>query len=143
MSASFYKLVFHDPELQKLAHNKLEISKYTANTVKLVGSCVFYLVHTDAKCLQEVAFYVTSNTGSVLLSCVTMLALALIQPQSRLDRLPPRASFITSSADHPKKRKPQVKVHVSNKNLQCLTKKGMFQAYFKQSSDSTSLFRCF
>ena len=31
--------------------------------------------------------------------------LGLIQPRTRLDYLPPRASLITSSADHPKKTK--------------------------------------
>ena len=45
------------------------------------------------------------NDGSVLLSCKTTLLLGLIQPRSRLDYLPPRASLITSSADHPKKMK--------------------------------------
>ena len=34
-----------------------------------------------------------------------MLALDLIQPRSRLDYLPPRASLITSTQDHPKKTK--------------------------------------
>ena len=43
------------------------------------------------------------NDGSVLLSCKTTLLLGLIQPRSRLDYLPPRASLITSSAGHPKK----------------------------------------
>ena len=42
------------------------------------------------------------NDGSALLSCKTTLLLGLIQPRSRLDYLPPRASLITSSADHPK-----------------------------------------
>ena len=45
------------------------------------------------------------NDGSVLLSCKTTLLFGLIQPRSRLDNLPPRASLITSSADHPKKTK--------------------------------------
>ena len=45
------------------------------------------------------------NDGSVLLLCKTTLLLGLIQPRSRLDYLPPRASLITSSADHPKKMK--------------------------------------
>ena len=45
------------------------------------------------------------NDGSVLLSCKTTLLFGLIQPRSRLDYLPPRASLITSSADHPKKTK--------------------------------------
>ena len=45
------------------------------------------------------------NDGSVLLSCKTTLLLGLIQPRSRLDYLPPRASIITSLADHPKKTK--------------------------------------
>ena len=45
------------------------------------------------------------NDGSVLLSCKSTLLLGLIQPRPRLDYLPPRASLITSSADHPKKTK--------------------------------------
>ena len=55
---------------------------------------MFYLVHPDTKHLLEVAFYVASDNGSVLLSCVTTLALGLIQPRSRLDfQLPSRASL--------------------------------------------------
>ena len=75
MPESFYKLVFHDQELHKLAISMLEICTYTTNTVKLVGSCVFYLVHPDNKYLQKVTFYMVSNNGSVLLSCVILLAL--------------------------------------------------------------------
>ena len=113
MPASVCKLAFHDPELLKLAPCKLEIGPYTTDTVKLVASCVFYLIHPDTKHLQEVTFYVASNNGNLLLSCVTIHALALIQPCTRLDNLPPRASLITSSADHPKKTKSQVHVCVS------------------------------
>ena len=115
MPATVYKLVFHDPDLQKLAPSKLEIGTYATDTGKLVGPCTFYLVHPDPKCLQEVTFYVASNKESVLLSCATMLAHGLIQPHTRLDYLPPRASLITSSADHPKKTKSQVNIHVSKK----------------------------
>ena len=100
-----YKLVFQDPSMKKLAPSSLEIETYTTATVKIVGSCVFYLVHLDTKKLMEVAFYVAMNDGSVLLSCKTTLMLHLIQPRTRLDYLPPRASLITSSADHPKKTK--------------------------------------
>ena len=39
----------------------------------------------------------------------------MIQPHTRLDYLPPRAILITSSADHPKKTKSQVNIHVSRK----------------------------
>ena len=112
MPASVYKLVFCDPDLKKLAPSRLEICTYTTDTVKLVGSLTFYLVHPDTKCLQEVTFYVASNNGSVLLSCATMLALGLIQPCTRLDCLPPRATLITSSADHQKKTKYQPAIHV-------------------------------
>ena len=49
--------------------------------------------------------FVAVNDGSVLLSCKTTLILGLLQPRTRLDFLPPRASLITSSADHPKKTK--------------------------------------
>ena len=83
MLASVYNLVFQDPDCEKLAPSKLDIGTYTTDKVKLVGSCMFYLVHPDNKCLQEVTFYVASNNGSVLLSCATPLALGLIQPCTR------------------------------------------------------------
>ena len=74
---------------------------------------MFYLVHTDAKHIQEVTFYVAINNGSVLLSCVTTLTLGLIQPCTRLDYLLLRANLITSSTDHPKKTKSQITVHIA------------------------------
>ena len=42
MLVSVYKLVFHDPELKKLPPSILEIGIYTTDTVKIVGSCLFY-----------------------------------------------------------------------------------------------------
>ena len=105
MPASVYKLVFHDPNLDKLTPNKLKIGTYTNDTVKIVGTCKLYLVHPDTKKLIETIFYVATNDGSVLLSCKSTLALDLIQPRSRLDYLPPRASLITSTQDHLKKTK--------------------------------------
>ena len=126
MPASVYKLVFQDPDCKKLAPSKLETGTYTTNTVKLVGSCVFYLVHQDTKCLQEVkTFFVVSNNGTILLSYVTTLALGLIQPCTRLDYLPSRARLITGSADHPKKTKSQISVHVSKKEYEVSNCKGM------------------
>ena len=41
--------MFNDPELKKLAHSDLEIGTYTTNTVKIVGSCLFFFVHLDIK----------------------------------------------------------------------------------------------
>ena len=116
MPASVYKLVFNDPELKKLAPSTLEIGSYTTDTVKIVGSFQFYLVHLDIKKLQEVTFYVAQNDGSVLLSCTTTLVLGPIQPHTRLDYLPPRASLITSSLNHPKKIK-RVSIHSSRKEV--------------------------
>ena len=97
MPASVYKLVFHNPNLDKLTPNKLQIGTYTNNTVKIVETCKLYLVHLDTKKLIETIFYVATNDGSVLLSCKSTLALDLIQHRSRLDYLPPRASLITST----------------------------------------------
>ena len=54
---------------------------------------------------MDVTFFVAVNDGSMLLSCKTMLMLGLIQPRTRLDYLPPRASLLPSSANHPKKTK--------------------------------------
>ena len=105
--------MFIDPESKKLAPNNMEIGMYTTDTVKIVCSCKFYLVHPDTKKLQEVTFFVARNDGSVLLSCTTTLVLGHIQPRTRLDYLPQRASLITSSVDHPKKTKCQVAVHSS------------------------------
>ena len=91
--------------MEKLVPNKLQIGTYTNDTVKIVGTCKLYLVHLDTKKLIETIFYVATNDGSVLLSCKSTLALDLIQPRSRLDYLPPRASLLTSTQDHPKKTK--------------------------------------
>ena len=44
MPASVYRLVFKDPEMKNLALSSLEIGTYTTDTVKIVGSWVFYLV---------------------------------------------------------------------------------------------------
>ena len=125
MPVSVYKLVFQDPDCKKLAPSKLEIGTYTTDTVKLAGSCMFYLVHPDTKHLLEVTLYVASNNGSVLLSCVATLALGLIQPQNRLDYLPPRASLITGSADHPKKAMSKISVHLLKKESEVSNHKGM------------------
>ena len=105
MPASMYQLVFKSPKMQKLTPSNLPVGTYTTDSVKIVGSYKFYLVHLDTKKLLETIFYVAMNDGSVLLLCKTTLLLGLIQPRSRLDYLPPRASLITSSADHPKKMK--------------------------------------
>ena len=74
-----------------------------SNTVKIIGSCTFHLVHPDTKRLLETTFHIVMNDWSMLLSCKTTLLLGLIQPRPRLDYLPTKVSLITSSADHPKK----------------------------------------
>ena len=73
--------------------------------VKIVCNSKLYLVHLDTKKLIETTFYVATNDGSILLSCNSTLACGLIQPRSRLDYLPPRASLITSAQDHSKRTK--------------------------------------
>ena len=100
MLASMYQLVFSDQNMKKFVPSRLQVGTYMTDTVKIVGSCTFHLVHPDTKRLLETTFYMAMNDGSVLLSCKTTLLLGLIQPRSRLDYLPPRASLITSSADH-------------------------------------------
>ena len=103
MPISVYRLLYHDGEVKKLTPSQLQIGTYTADTVKIIGTCKIYLVHPDCKKLNEAIFYVASNEGSVLLSCDTSLTLGLIHPRPRLDYLLPRASPIMSSADHPRK----------------------------------------
>ena len=69
MPASVYKLVFRDPNLEKLVPNRLQMETYTNDTVKIVVTCKLYLVHLDTKKLLETTFYVATNDGSILLSC--------------------------------------------------------------------------
>ena len=126
MPASVYKLVFKDPDLKKLAPSTLEIGTNNTDTVKIAGSCVFYLVQPDTKKLHEITYFLLHMME---VSCTTMLVLGLIQLYTRLDYLSPRASLITSSSKHPKKTKSRVSIHSSrkmwllkaqNQNLQCL-----------------------
>ena len=100
--ASVYKLVFPDPNMKKLDPSSLEIGTYTNDTVKIVGSCVFYLVHTDTKKLMEVTSYVAMNDGSVLLSCKTTLMLGLIKPKDKI-RLSPSKSKSNYKLSRPPK----------------------------------------
>ena len=52
---------------------------YLASTCWLIDCALaHYLVYPDTKHLQEVTFYVASNNSSVFLSCMTTLALGLI-----------------------------------------------------------------
>ena len=96
----------------------MQISTYRGDTVKIIGSCTFGIVHPDTKKLVPVTFYVANNKGSVLLSCKMTLALCLIQSRSRLDYLPPQASLITSNMDHPKKTKlTSLKIHRSKQEV--------------------------
>ena len=91
----------------------MKIGTYTEDAFKIVGSCKFYLVCLACKKLQEVTFFVAKNDGSVLLSCTTTLVLGCIQLRTRLDYLPPRASLITRTVDHPQKTRCQIAVHSS------------------------------
>ena len=105
MPGSVYQLVFKCLEMRKFKLCKMQISTCTADTVKIIGSCTFGIIHLDTKMLVPVTFYLANNEGSVLLSYKTTLALHLIQPRSRLDYLPPQASLITSTIDHSRKTK--------------------------------------
>ena len=42
MPVSVYRLVFQDPNMKKLTPSKLEVGTYTTDTVKIVGSFMFY-----------------------------------------------------------------------------------------------------
>ena len=84
MPASMYRLVFKDPEMKKLAPSSLEIGTYTTDTVKIVGSCMFYLVHPDTKKLMDVTFFVAVNDGSMLLSCKTTLMLEIDTTKNKI-----------------------------------------------------------
>ena len=51
MSVSIYKLMFQDPDCEKLASSsKLEIGTYTTDKIKVIGSCILFVVHPDTQC---------------------------------------------------------------------------------------------
>ena len=76
MPASMYQLVFNDAKIEKLAPSTLQAGTYTTDTVKIDGSCTFYLVHPDTNKLIEVTVYVAMKDGSMLLSCKPFYYLA-------------------------------------------------------------------
>ena len=101
MPVSIYKLIYQDENLQKLSPCNLKIGMYTADTIKIIGTVVIYLMHPDDKQLIVLTFHIASSNGSVLLSCNTSLQLGLIHHRPRLNYLPPQASLIMSREDHP------------------------------------------
>ena len=106
MPISVYQLLYKDPYCTKLApSNKVAVKTYTTEKIKIVGSCNLFVVYLDTKCLMEVTFQVTSHEGSVIVSCVTSLALGLILLHSDLDStVPDSGSLISCKADHPLKK---------------------------------------
>ena len=83
---SVYKLLYKDPDCQKLApSNNSNVKTYSTEKIQIVGSCDLFVLHPDIKCLQEVTFQVTSHEGSVIISCATSPVLDLIQPHMDLD----------------------------------------------------------
>ena len=61
--------------MKKIKPYKMQISTCTADTVKVIESCIFDVVHLDTKKMVPITFYVANNNGSVLLLCKTTLAL--------------------------------------------------------------------
>ena len=110
MPVSVYRLIYQDQDLKKLTPCNLKIGTYMADTIRIIGTTIIYLIHPDSKQPTKMTFHVVSNKGSMLLSCNASLTLGLIQSRPRLDYLPPRASLITSKEDHPRKTKTQVQV---------------------------------
>ena len=66
--------------MKKIKPCTMQISTYTTDTVKIIESCIFDVVHADTMKLVPVTFYVDNNDGSMILSCKIALALQLIQP---------------------------------------------------------------
>ena len=109
MSESVYQLVFNDPHTAKLAKYDIDLTVYTRHSVDLIGKCTFYMLSKATKQPIKVDFYIAKEEGSVLLSQETVFQLQLLDVQPRLEYLPPRATLISSAANHPKR-----EVHVQS-----------------------------
>ena len=115
--------MFQDPDCEKLVpSSKLEIDTYITDKIKVIGSCILFAVHPDTQCLQEVTLYVTSQEGSVVLSCATTLTLNLIQPHTSLNHSSQRSQpYFPVIADHPMKNESQLNVHVLSRKSEVFT----------------------
>ena len=56
MPVAVYQLMFKDPCLKKLTPSTLKIETYMNDVMKIIGSCQFYLLHTENKKLVQVIF---------------------------------------------------------------------------------------
>ena len=87
MPVSIYRLIYQDQDLNKLTPCNLKIGTYMADTIRIIGTTIIYLIHPDSKQPIKTTFHITSNEGSMLLSCNALLTLGLIQSRPRLDYL--------------------------------------------------------
>ena len=103
MPESMYQLVFNDPHTEKIAKNDIDLTVYTRHSIDIIGKCTFYMLNKATKQPIKVDFYIVKEEGSVLLSCKTVFQLQLLEVKLWLEYLPPRATLISSAADHPKR----------------------------------------
>ena len=103
MPESIYQLVFNDPCIAKLAKNDIDLTVYTRHSIDLIGKCTFYMLSKATKQPIKVDFYIEKEEGSVLLSQETIFQPQLLNVKPRLEYLPPRATLISSAANHPKR----------------------------------------
>ena len=77
---AIYCLMFKDLGIRQLTSSSMEIETYMNDVVKIIGTCQFYLIHSNSKQLMKVIFFVAKENGRVLLSCRTTKELGLIKP---------------------------------------------------------------
>ena len=87
MPASIYQLLFKDLEMKKVEACRVQISIYAADTVKIIGSCIFDVVHPDTKKLVPITFCIANNNRSVLLAMQNSSSTS-IDPTTIETRLP-------------------------------------------------------
>ena len=115
MPVNIYKYLFKDPDCGQIAPSDLKLGTYTNKKVRIIGSCDFYIIHPDTRCIKEIPFFVASIEGSTLISCTTSLALGLIKPHEKLDHPFPKGNknIIYSIADKIKRKdESQLNVHM-------------------------------
>ena len=49
MPVSVYRLIYQDQDLKKLTPCNLKIGTYTADTIRIIGTTIIYLIHPDSK----------------------------------------------------------------------------------------------
>ena len=113
VSASAYKMLFHDYSLTQLGSVQVNLKVYISTSMSVIGLCMLcHLAHDSTT--QVLSFNVTDIEGSVLLNCTDTSTLGLVLASYKLNRkISSSAKLVTrktqrNNAKQPISKQPQL-----------------------------------